>query len=163
MWVNHLPEELLVSVMVWGNVYSYSFPGCWAGTNGWGRESQLHIVTVHADQKAFRTSEPSMVWFSFRHKGAAHQSPLGMVGGCGTRNHPWVCSASCWAMEKSGGIEPDLFSLPVFSSPSCFSFLYKDWMGMATEKLRMKCWQGALLEIKFCPILCTILVSHICE
>lgn len=56
MWVNHLPEELLVSVMVWGNVYSYSFPGCWAGTNGWGRESEFHIVTVHADQKAFRTS-----------------------------------------------------------------------------------------------------------
>lgn len=81
----------------------------------------------------------------------------------------WVSSASCWAMEERKGTEPHLFSSPIFSSPSCLSFLCKDWIRKATagsqamEKLRMKCWQGALLEIKFCPILCTILVSHIRE
>lgn len=136
----------------------------WAPTNGSGeRELASHCYCWRGSEGIQNVNRPSLMWFSCRHKGAARQSPLGMMGACRIRNRPWVCSASCWATEKSEGVEPDLLSLPVVSSPSCFSFLYKDWMGRATEKLRMKCWQGALLEIKFCPILCTILVSHICE
>lgn len=47
-----------------------------------------------------------------------------------SRNHPWVSAASCWAVEGREGTEPDLCS-PVFSSPPCFSFLCKGWMGKA--------------------------------
>lgn len=155
----------MVGVMVSGSVFSHYFLGR-LGQQGLGREPASHCYCWRGSE-----SIPNLLCCdpSFGHERAACQSLLGVAGGLRSQKSP--LGLFNWTLRLGGKwrswTRPLLLTCSLF--PSCFSFFCKDWVGkptagsQATERLRMNCWQGALLEIKFCPILCTILVSHIRE
>lgn len=156
----------MVGVMVSGSVFSHYFLGQAGPVVGTGERASFTLLLLLTWFR--KHSESPLLWpFLWTWKGSL--PVLAWPGGWGVRNHhrSLQLDAETWRSEEA---ELDLYSWPVLSPflPASLSSAKTELERLLLAHRPQRSWgwivgDRGTAEIKFCPILCTILVSHICE